>query len=176
MNHRPFEDWLLANEPLTTEQKNDLQSHLRACPSCMALAEVNVVLHMARPVSPASGFANRFQARLIAKRAAERRRNLIGIILLAASGVLALFWFTLPYVLWAIESPVEMFATWFASAIYLVISLQVFLQAGSVVFRVASGFIPVYAWVTAFFLFAISGSLWILFFRKFASLREGVKQ
>jgi hypothetical protein len=174
MNHRPFEDWLLATEPLTNEQKNDLQSHLRVCPDCMALAEVNVAMRMVRPAKPASGFTNRFQVRLAAKRAAERRRNLIGIILLAASGVFALFWFTLPYFLWAIESPVEMFATWFSSLAYMFISLQAFFQAGSVIFRVASGFIPAYVWVAAFSLFAISGSLWILFFRKFVPLREGV--
>ncbi len=31
MNHRPFEDWLLAEEPLTTDQKADLQEHLNTC-------------------------------------------------------------------------------------------------------------------------------------------------
>ncbi len=34
MNHRPFEDWLLDDQPLTPEQKRDLQSHLRTC-TCM---------------------------------------------------------------------------------------------------------------------------------------------
>ncbi len=29
MNHRPFEDWLLNNQPLTPTEKRDLDSHLR---------------------------------------------------------------------------------------------------------------------------------------------------
>lgn len=38
MDHRPFEDWLLYDEPLTSVQKSELQAHLRSCTSCAAIA------------------------------------------------------------------------------------------------------------------------------------------
>ena len=56
MNHRPFEDWLLNQEPLTSEQKCELQAHLRECPSCTSLTEVNMALRMVKPANPAKFF------------------------------------------------------------------------------------------------------------------------
>ena len=70
MNHRPFEDWLLEDQPLTSDQERDLQAHLRTCTSCSAIAESNFALHSTHMVRPAEGFAARFQLRLIENRKA----------------------------------------------------------------------------------------------------------
>ena len=32
MNHQPFESWLLDDLPLASEQRRELDSHLRTCP------------------------------------------------------------------------------------------------------------------------------------------------
>ena len=45
MNYLPFEDWLLEDQHLTSDQEHELQSHLRVCASCAAIAELNLALH-----------------------------------------------------------------------------------------------------------------------------------
>jgi hypothetical protein len=92
MNHRPFEDWLLAEESLSAEQKVDLQDHLKTCTSCLALAEVNMALRSKKTTIPAPGFNMRFQSRLAARRSAQRRRNFWGIFVLAVAAVGMLIW------------------------------------------------------------------------------------
>jgi hypothetical protein len=173
MNHRPFEDWLLAEEPLTSEQKADLQAHLRTCPSCMALAEVNVALRVTKPVAPTPGFNTRFQSRLAARRSAQRRRNFWGIFILVASAVGLLLWLTLPYLFWAFQSPMEVFITWITTLSFIFTSLLAYGKAGSVILRVASDFIPAYIWVAVFALTGLFGLLWVASIRKFANLTEG---
>ena len=66
MNHQPFETWLLDDKVLTAAEKRELNSHLRTCKTCSALAETGLALRSARAVSPAPGFALRFQHRLAA--------------------------------------------------------------------------------------------------------------
>lgn len=80
MNHQPFEDWLLADEPPTGEQAIELDEHLQECPRCSQLdaswSEVHRLLQTAEQVAPAPGFTQRWQARLDAEQqAALRRRN-----------------------------------------------------------------------------------------------------
>jgi anti-sigma factor RsiW len=98
MNHQPFEDWLLSDEPLTPEQARALQDHLRDCETCPPLAEawqvVQDEIEAAPHASPAPGFSQRWQAHLKEKRIQERHRRiwlaggaglvgLVGLILLA---------------------------------------------------------------------------------------------
>ncbi|MFH1908260.1 MAG: hypothetical protein ABIL11_12905, partial [Chloroflexota bacterium] len=92
MNHRPFEDWMLEDQTMTAEQKRELQAHLRMCTRCTALAEVNLALGSARLVAPASGFVDRFQARLEAQRQAQRKRNFWGFLILVISVMTVLLW------------------------------------------------------------------------------------
>ena len=176
MNHRPFEDWLLAEEPLTTDQKADLQEHLNACTSCTSLAEVNLALRTKKLVSPAPGFDKRFQSRLAARRTAQRSRNYLGILVLVASAVALVIWLTLPYFQWVLSSPMDMFVTWISTLSLVTSSLLAFGRAGSVILRVASGFIPVYLWVAVFALTGLASLLWVASIRKFAPHFEGVIQ
>jgi hypothetical protein len=53
MNHRPFEDWLLDDQPLNPSQKRELDTHLRACKVCSGIAESNLALRSARVIAPA---------------------------------------------------------------------------------------------------------------------------
>jgi len=75
MDHRPFSDWLLENKHLTAEEKQSLKTHLQACTSCSALAEVDLALKSVKLAAPAEGFSDRFQVRLAAQRKTARQRN-----------------------------------------------------------------------------------------------------
>jgi len=174
MDHRPFEDWLLAEEPITTQQKRELAAHLQACPSCSALAEVNLSLRAVRQVEPAAGFVNRFQVRLEAQRKAMRRRNVLGFALLAVSVAVLLVGLAWPVLKTAVESPVDLLGSWVASLTNLWASLQVLFHAGSVLLRVAPGFVPGYLWMILLFAFTGWSAVWVLSLKKATKVLQGV--
>ncbi len=74
MGHQPFETWLLEEGELTVEQRRELAAHLMGCAECLelqnALTASTAFLHTSRPVSPATGFTQRWKDNL------SRRREL----------------------------------------------------------------------------------------------------
>jgi anti-sigma factor RsiW len=174
MNHRPFEDWMLADQTLTPEQKRELQSHLRTCTQCAALAEVNLALHSARVVAPASGFAGRFQVRLAAQRRVQRKRNFWGFLILVISVMAVLLWLAWPVLEVVLDSPVDSLSAWLSYLLSLWFWLQALGQAGLVLLRVIPALVPPYVW--ALFAFALAGwsLLWVLSIWKFAKIPQGV--
>lgn len=174
MNHWPFEDWLADGQPLTKEQKRELQSHMQDCAHCAALAEVNLELHSTRLAAPAPGFTERFQARLTAQRVRERRNRLAGILILAAVGVGLLAWNTAPYLIQFLGSP----AGWIAAIVNFLLTLLDMARAigdiGSILLRVLPGFIPPFGWMVL--LSAISGFvlLWTVSLWRFTRVTKGV--
>jgi anti-sigma factor RsiW len=79
MNHQPFEEWLLSEEPLDETQAQALQAHLDQCQECAPLAQawksVRYELSQAPEAAPALGFTQRWQTRQ-AQRRFERQRRL----------------------------------------------------------------------------------------------------
>jgi hypothetical protein len=94
MNHQPYEDWLLNDQPLTPTEKRDLDAHIRTCKSCAALAETVFELRSVRAISPKPGFVGRFKKRLAARRIADRRRRLWSPIVFLLGGAALLLWLT----------------------------------------------------------------------------------
>jgi hypothetical protein len=94
MNHQPFEDWLLNDQPLTSIEKRDRDAHIRTCRYCAALIETGLEVHSVRMVSPMPGFVSRFEKRLAARHIADLRRKLGRLIVLLLGGAGLLFWLT----------------------------------------------------------------------------------
>jgi hypothetical protein len=174
MNHRPFEDWLLDDIPVTPEQKRDLDAHLRTCAHCAALAKTGMVLKSARKASPPAGFTMRFQARLAAQKLAERRRKFWGAIVFTLGGLALLVWLTFPYLATFFASP----ATWISAlvewGVFLVTTLQAMAQAGSVLLNVLPGFLPPFAWMVVLSTFAGISLLWSVSIWRFSRVPQGV--
>ena len=97
MNHLPYKDWMLSEEPLTTEQSRALQEHLRTCDSCQqiepAWTDVNALFRKAALPEPASGFTDRWQERLAAHKLQKQRR--VAWLIVGAVGLIALLLFVL---------------------------------------------------------------------------------
>jgi hypothetical protein len=174
MDHRPFEDWLLEDQSLTKDQKHQLNTHLRTCASCAALAEVNLALKSVKQAAPAQGFTDRFQLRLAARKQALRRRNVWGFIVLTLSVLGLLGWIAWPVLEDLIQSPVDLVASWMTTVVSFVASLQALFQAGMVLFKVVPGFVPTYIW--AVILFAAGGwsMVWVVSLVKFTKIPQGV--
>ena len=155
MNHRPFEDWLLDDQPLNPTQKRELDGHLRGCKVCSALAESNLALRSARLVSPAPGFANRWQTRLVVARRAQRRRTLFGILSFSLGGLLLLAFLIGPTLAGLIGSPAEWISSMVHALLFIYTTTLAVAEAGSVLFRVLPGFVPPFLWLV--FFSALSG-------------------
>jgi hypothetical protein len=171
MNHQPFEDWLLANEPLTTGQKSELQSHLRTCTSCSALAEVNMALRSVQQAAPAAGFADRFHVRLEAGKRALRRRNIWGFLLLTLAVIGILLWIAWPVLSPVIQSPVNTLAPWLSYLIALWTSLQAMGHVSKLFFEVVPGFVPPVLWLAVVLGAGGWGLLWIVSLMKITRVR-----
>lgn len=165
MSHRPFEDWLLADEPLTVEQKQELRNHLRTCIECTAIAEVNLALRKAHTAAPVPGFAHRWQARLAAERKRQRRRKVIGLAILSLGGAGLLAWFSTPIALAVAASPAKWIVNWLGYLLFLTTFVNAAGEAVGLLMHILFGFIPPYflaALLSALAGFSLLGaaSLW----------------
>jgi hypothetical protein len=98
MNHLPYKEWLLAEAPLSAEQDDALQEHLRACETCRqiepAWMDVKALIQKTPAAEPLPGFSGRWQIRLEQHRLSKQRRlawMLVGIIGGMAAVLIALF-------------------------------------------------------------------------------------
>lgn len=176
MNHRPFEMWLLDDHPLTPAEKRDLDAHLRTCKLCTALAETGLELRSARLVAPASGFPQRFQKRLAAHKLAERRRRLWGMLVLVIGGLTLTGWLAAPYLLAFIASPAEWITISIGYLLFIVTSVQALSEVAQVLFRVAPGFVPPYAWMVLASTLAGLGLLWTVSIWRLIRFPRGVRK
>ena len=174
MNHQPFEEWLLTEQLISPKEKLELDAHLRICSYCSALAETGKALRSVKKVSPVAGFSTRFQAKLAAQKAAERRRKRYGAILFTFGGLAMLMWLTGPYLFAFAAAP----ATWIAALIewlvFLVTTLQAVAQAGSVLLRVLPGFFSPFAFMVLVSALAGIGLLWSVSIWRFVRVPRGV--
>jgi hypothetical protein len=174
MDHRPFEDWLLDNQPLEFDQKRQLNTHLRTCPSCAVLAEVNLVLNSVTAAAPAEGFTNRFQVRLAAKKEALRKKNFWGFVILTMSVIGLFVWISTPVLKDLFQSPVNLLSSWISSLVSFWASMQAILQAGLVLFKVVPGFVPAYIWAVIMFAAGGWSLVWVVSLMKITKIPQGV--
>ena len=175
MNHRPFEDWLLEEIPLTPEQTRDLQAHLRTCSTCAVLTEVNAALRLTKQVAPVAGFSTRFQARLAVRKAEQRRRNMVGLILLVVGGLGVIGWLTYPLIAVTIQSPSGVAFSWLTSIILFFATLQMYSQVGKVFIEVLAHVVPVFIWMIIGSGFAGLLLMWSFTFWKSTTLTTSVR-
>ena len=174
MKHQPFEEWLLNDTPMTSEQKRELDQHVRSCAYCAALVETGMVLRSAKMVAPAEGFTARFQARLAERKLVDRRRKFWGAIVFLVGGFSFLLWLLMPSITSFIASP----ATWITAlvewAVFVITTVNAVLQAGSVMLRMAPGFLSPFVWMILFSTFAGLSLLWSVSIWRFVRKPQGV--
>ena len=174
MNHRPFEDWLLDDQPLTTQQERDLQAHVRDCASCAAIAESNLALHVARQVGPAAGFVDRFHVRLERRRREQRWRQVIGTLVLVLGGLGLVYWLGGPLILQVLNSPASWITAGISYFLFILTSLQVLSEATAILLRVLPGFVSPAGWAGLILGTAGLGSLWTISMWRVARAPQGV--
>jgi hypothetical protein len=174
MNHRPFEDWLLDDQPLNPQQKRDLQTHLRICSSCSAIAESNLALRITQMLPPVAGFAERFQLRLETRRREQRWRQIIGTVVLVLGGLGLLYWLAGPLIEEALLSPAAWITTAVGYFLFIITSIQVLSEVGVILLRVLPTFVSPTGWLAISALFAGLSLLWTVSMLRVASAPQGV--
>jgi hypothetical protein len=174
MNHRPFEDWLLDDQPLTAQQTRELQAHVRSCTSCSAIAESNLALHAARRVAPAAGFADRFRLRLEKRRREQRWRQVIGTVVLVIGGLSLVYWLAGPLLLEALRSPASWITAGIGYFLFLLTSAQVLSEATAILLRVLPSFISPAGWMMLTLGVAGLAFVWTVSLRRVARAPQGV--
>jgi hypothetical protein len=175
MNHRPFEDWLLDDEPLTAAQALELRVHLRSCAQCGSIAESNLALHSTRHLAPSAGFTDRFQARLEEHRRQQRWRQIAGTFVLVFGGLALLYPLLGPAIANALSSP----SAWIAGAVgYCIFFLTAFRAVGEVariLLRDLPTFVSPAGWFMMLGVAGGLGGLWMALLRRFAHASQGVR-
>ncbi len=172
MKHQPFEDWLLADKPMNSKQKLELDAHRRVCSYCAALAETGRALRSVKRVPPAAGFTKRFQARLAVQREAERRRRRWGAVWFTFGGLLMLLWITAPYLVSFFASPATGITSLVGWIVFLITTLQALFRAGFVMLNVIPNFLSPFMWMVLVSAFAGISLLWSVSIWRFT--RRGV--
>jgi len=174
MNHRPFEDWLLDDQPLNPTQKRELNAHLRACKVCSAVAESNLALRSARLVAPAPGFSARWQERLVLARRAQRRRTLWGGLFFSLGGLLFLAFLLGPFVVSVVGSPAEWISAMVRAALFVYTTAVAVAEAGSVLVHVLPRFVPPFVWLVLFSTLSGFALLWSISIWRLMRRPQGV--
>lgn len=173
MNHRPFEDWLLYDQPLSPQQARDLQAHVRSCTSCAAIAESNLALHATRRVGPEAGFTDRFRGRLERRRREQKWRQAIGTVVLVVGGLGLLYWIGGPFIRSAFESPASWITTSIGFFLFLSTSLQALSEVTGILLRVIPQFISPAGWMGLTLGTAGLAFLWTISIRRAAQIPQG---
>ncbi len=176
MNHQPFENWLLDEEPLTSQQQRDLQNHLRDCTICSGLADSNLALHTARMVAPASGFPARFQPRLAAWRREQLRRQAVGTVILVLIGVGLLYALAGPAMLNALRSPAAWLGEVTVYAVEVFALVRVVGQVGGILLQHVPAMLPTGTWTALILAAGLLGVMWIVAMRRLARAPQGVER
>ena len=174
MNHQPFEEWLLNNTQITPEQRRELDSHLRDCTYCSAIVRTDKVLRTVRMAVPAPGFVNRFQARLAAQKAADRRRWFIGSVLFTLGSLAFLGLIGVPYLATFIASPAEWLTALVQWGVFVLSTLQAGTHAGLVILDVVGELLPPFAWMVILSAMGGLSLLWSVSIWRFVRVPQGV--
>ncbi len=173
-NHLLIEDWLFNQSSLTPEAADALRTHLETCDACrrvsVAWQEVETQLRLSPMLSPEPGFAQRWEARLIADRVMRQRKQTTAALFVSAALILALLagfaWLSLP----VLQNPLPyllILAYRLTSACYDIAELSGML--GTMV-RAVVNLVPATLWVA---LAVTAGSLivlWAATYRKLSSM------
>jgi hypothetical protein len=178
MNHQPFENWLLSEEPLSEDDERIMREHLLNCDQCRELEDswldiANLFADIPE-VEPSPGFVNRWQATLESDQAAikamrQRWQSWIVLVLIANGAAMALLMMGVQ-----LFNTYDSFSDWVLSWVYKIATAMVlangFRNAFTTLFRTLPQLIPIGWWIGIAVMLSVSTLLWIVSMTKLSSL------
>jgi hypothetical protein len=132
-----------------------------------------MALKTVKKAYPQTGFAARFEARLAARKAAERRRRYLGSILFTVGGFALLFWLASPFLLSFFSAPASWISVVVNWVVFLVTTILALGQAGSVFIKVIPDFLSPFAWMILVSAVAGISLLWTISIWRFVRAPQG---
>jgi hypothetical protein len=178
MNHQPFDNWLLSEEPLPEDDERALREHLVDCDQCRELEDawlgVANLFAEAPEVEPAHGFVNRWQATLEADKAAiramrQRWQSWIVLVLIANGAGMALLLMGVQ-LFNTYDSVTDWVLSWVYKAATAMVLANGFRNAFVTLFRTIPQLIPTEWWIGIAITLSISTVIWIVSMTKLSSL------
>lgn len=119
MGHKPFESWLISEEPLSPDEEQRLHEHIESCESCRQLStswkEVQGFFQELPMEQPSAGFTNRWQARLVdlSAQEIERKEKRASWVFFAVTAGAALFVLPIMVIQFfgSVQTPIQLFIT-----------------------------------------------------------------
>jgi hypothetical protein len=178
MNHQPFENWLLSEDPLPEDDERALLDHLVDCDQCSELEDawLNIANLFAEvpDVEPAPGFVNRWQATFEADQAAikvmrQRWQSWIVLVLIANGAALALLLMGVQ-LFNTYGSFSELVLSWVYKIATAMVLANGFQNAFITLFRTIPQLVPIGWWVGIAMTLSVSTLVWIVSMTKLSSL------
>jgi hypothetical protein len=176
MKHQPFEEWLLVDETLTSEQSQALDHHLSDCERCQKLQaarfSIENLFQDATDVEPFSGFTTRWQARLKAERQLElvsRHRWQSWITLILIANAVSLFAILLGMQFFnTFESFTELLLVWVYRLTSLLTVINLFQNFLAIIIRTVPGLLSPGGWAVLAAVVSAGSLVWVLSMAKLA--------
>ena len=176
MNHRPFEDWLFADQPLSATEKVALDQHLQVCDACRQLScawgDVETGLRKAPLVQPGEGFTQRWQTRLAADQARRQRRQTLWLLAFYLGGAAVLLLLLALMAVPLLESPAPVILALAARVTSWLSTTEVVIEFISTLFKTIFSVVPASLWIGIGVALLSLSSLWIVAFRRLTSTRR----
>jgi predicted anti-sigma-YlaC factor YlaD len=136
MVHKPFESWIVLEEPLLPDEEQRLHEHFESCESCRQLStswgEVQGFFQELPMEQPSAGFTNRWQARLVdlSAQEIERKEKRTSWVFFAVTAGAAIFVLSIMVIQFfsSVQTPIQLFiygATLIAGFLNLASAMQV---------------------------------------------------
>jgi len=178
MKHQPFENWLLFDEALTPDQTQSLDEHLQVCEHCQELnrswSGVVSLFQEGPDLEPASGFADRWQARLKQERhgvQASRHRWQSWITLILIANGVSLLGVMLGMTFFnTFDSLTELLLVWVYRLTSLFTVINIFQNLLAIMVRTIPGLLPPSGWAILAAIVSTGSLLWILSIARLARM------
>lgn len=154
MNHQPFEEWLLSEDPLSTEDKESLELHLKTCKQCSELLSawhgVKSLFVEAPVVEPKPGFVDRWTNRLEVEKQVDRvvrhRWQSVIMLILFANVITGLVILLGTQFFTSIESPISLVLSGISRLVSTVALLNAIQNVSGLLLRTILNIVPVGVW------------------------------
>ena len=179
MNHQPFENWLLSEEPLTDEQSQALKMHLDTCEKCCQIESawdgVQSLVREAPILAPAPGFTVRWQERQAAQRRKNHQRQ-SWILFVITGGIAAGLFVALGIsILSVVKEPDQLLIF----SVYRLVSFLIQVEAAggflTQMMKSLASAIPLAVWIGLIGLASMVSVLWFVLFKRLITERRVVQ-
>lgn len=178
MNHQPFEDWIF-EEALTSDQQNQLKTHLAVCEDCRRMNEamrgITYALENSTELNPPAGFSQRWEK--FAEERREQEENMAAWVVLGALIVVAaaILYVNFGSIWMANVNPLQVLVSNLVSIVSTVTGLAKSIDAARSVLQVIPGNMVVLMAVVGSTLAFFWVTVWVAAMRRVVSIQRRVE-